>query len=101
MLHTGYCSVKHILFEKFLNFSLDQKLPNNSTRVTGYLASEHSFPLLGTKADKCLNTSFMFSLHQGKLNFTKAKGSVLFTAAREAKMFKEWMGEKKEMSFIT
>lgn len=58
----GYCSVKHVLFGKFLNFSQDQKLPSNSTRLTGYLTSVHSVPLLGTMVSiRMTNTSFMFS----------------------------------------
>lgn len=44
---TGCCPVKHVLSEKFLYFSLDQKLPSNSVRVNGYLTSVHGITLLG------------------------------------------------------
>lgn len=43
MVCTGYCSM---LFEKFLNFSFGQKLPNNSIWVTTHLTPAHSLPLL-------------------------------------------------------
>lgn len=45
---TRYCSVKHVFFEKFYIFLFDQKLPSNLIKVTGYLTSIHSVPLLGT-----------------------------------------------------
>lgn len=67
---TGYCSLKHVLFGKFLNFPLDQKLPNNFIRVTGYLTSAHSIPLLGIMSQMSEYFIHVFTPPGATSNFT-------------------------------
>lgn len=43
---TEYCSVNHVLFEKFFNSLQDQKLPSNSITVISYLTSVSCVSLL-------------------------------------------------------